>query len=43
LHDIGKNIVAMLLEGAGFEVTDLGADVPKKKFWNLLKMRKQIL
>lgn len=32
LHDIGKNIVAMLLEGAGFEVTDLGADVPKEKF-----------
>jgi len=32
LHDIGKNIVAMLLEGAGFEVIDLGADVPKEKF-----------
>lgn len=32
MHDIGKNIVAMLLEGAGFEVTDLGADVPKEKF-----------
>jgi 5-methyltetrahydrofolate--homocysteine methyltransferase len=32
LHDIGKNIVSMLLEGAGFEVTDLGADVPKEKF-----------
>lgn len=32
LHDIGKNIVAMLLEGAGYEVTDLGADVPKEKF-----------
>jgi len=32
LHDIGKNIVAMLLEGAGFEVIDLGGDVPKEKF-----------
>ncbi|UCC38580.1 MAG: corrinoid protein [Candidatus Aminicenantes bacterium] len=32
LHDIGKNIVAMLLEGAGFEVTDLGTDVSKEKF-----------
>lgn len=29
LHDIGKNIVAMLPEGAGFEVIDLGGDVPK--------------
>ena len=32
LHDIGKNIVAMLLQGAGFEIIDLGADVPKEKF-----------
>jgi 5-methyltetrahydrofolate--homocysteine methyltransferase len=32
LHDIGKNIVAMLLEGAGYEVIDLGADVSKEKF-----------
>ncbi len=32
LHDIGKNIVAMLLQGAGFEVVDLGADVPLEKF-----------
>jgi 5-methyltetrahydrofolate--homocysteine methyltransferase len=32
LHDIGKNIVAMLLQGAGFEVVDLGADVPIEKF-----------
>ena len=32
LHDIGKNIVSMLLEGAGFEIIDLGADVPKEKF-----------
>ncbi|MBU1338052.1 MAG: corrinoid protein [Acidobacteria bacterium] len=32
LHDIGKNIVAMLLEGAGFEVIDLGADVKIERF-----------
>lgn len=32
LHDIGKNIVAMLLQGAGFEVVDLGADVPVDRF-----------
>jgi 5-methyltetrahydrofolate--homocysteine methyltransferase len=32
LHDIGKNIVAMLLQGAGFEVVDLGADVPVEQF-----------
>ena len=37
LHDIGKNIVAMLLEGAGFEVVDLGADVPKEKFIEFAK------
>ena len=28
LHDIGKNLVALMLEGAGFEVKDLGVDVP---------------
>ncbi len=32
LHDIGKNLVAMMLESAGFEVIDLGVDVPKEKF-----------
>jgi len=32
LHDIGKNLVVMMLEGAGFEVTDLGTDVPVEKF-----------
>ena len=31
-HDIGKNIVAMMLEGAGFEVIDLGCDVAPEKF-----------
>ena len=32
LHDIGKNLVAMMIESAGFEVIDLGVDVPKEKF-----------
>jgi 5-methyltetrahydrofolate--homocysteine methyltransferase len=32
LHDIGKNLVAMMLQGAGFEVVDLGTDVPPEKF-----------
>ncbi len=32
LHDIGKNLVAMMLEGAGFKVFDLGVDVPAEKF-----------
>jgi corrinoid protein of di/trimethylamine methyltransferase len=32
LHDIGKNLVAAMLEGAGFEVTDLGTDVAPEKF-----------
>ncbi len=32
LHDIGKNLVGMLLEGAGFEVNDVGTDVPPSKF-----------
>ena len=32
LHDIGKNLVGMMLEGAGFEVIDLGVDVPSEKF-----------
>ena len=32
LHDIGKNLVALMLEGAGFEVKDLGVDVVPEKF-----------
>lgn len=32
LHDIGKNLVGMMLEGAGFEIIDLGPDVPGEKF-----------
>jgi len=32
LHDIGKNLVAMMLKGAGFEVVDLGVDISPEKF-----------
>lgn len=32
LHDIGKNLVAAMLEGTGFEVVDLGVDVPPERF-----------
>lgn len=39
LHDIGKNIVAAMLEGAGFEVTDLGADVPPQLFVDAVQTR----
>ncbi|MFN8465354.1 MAG: cobalamin-dependent protein [Caldilineaceae bacterium] len=32
MHDIGKNLVAMMLESAGFDVQDLGSDVHPNKF-----------
>ena len=37
LHDIGKNLVKMMLEGAGFEVVDLGVDVSADKFVEAVK------
>jgi len=37
LHDIGKNLVALMIESAGFEVIDLGVDVPADKFVEALK------
>ncbi|MFN8092337.1 MAG: corrinoid protein [Vicinamibacteria bacterium] len=37
LHDIGKNLVCMMLEGAGFEVVDLGVDVTPEKFVDAVK------
>jgi 5-methyltetrahydrofolate--homocysteine methyltransferase len=37
LHDIGKNLVSMMLEGAGFEVVDLGTDATPEKFVNAIK------
>ena len=43
LHDIGKNLVAMMLKGAGFEVTDLGVDVMPEKFVERAKAAKSQL
>ena len=40
LHDIGKNIVAAMLEGGGFEVIDLGADVPADRFVQTIQERR---
>jgi 5-methyltetrahydrofolate--homocysteine methyltransferase len=37
LHDIGKNLVAMMLKGAGYKIVDLGADVPAEKFIDAAK------
>ncbi len=37
LHDIGKNLVAMMLEGAGFEIIDLGVDVKPEQFVQTVK------
>lgn len=40
MHDIGKNLVIMMLEGAGFEVVDLGVDVSTERFVEAVKERK---
>jgi len=40
IHDIGKNIVAILLKGAGYEVYDLGVDVPEEKVVEFVKEEK---
>lgn len=37
IHDIGKNLVGMMLEGAGFEVVDIGVNIPMEKFIEALK------
>ena len=40
IHDIGKNIVAILLKGAGYEVNDLGIDVPQEKIISVVREEK---
>ncbi len=40
LHDIGKNLLAIMLEGAGFEVVDLGVDVPPERFVEACRQRR---
>ncbi|MDI7275513.1 MAG: corrinoid protein [Anaerolineae bacterium] len=37
LHDIGKNLVSMMLQGAGFEIVDLGVDVSPERFVETIK------
>lgn len=39
LHDIGKNLVCMMLEGAGFEIIDLGTDVTPEQFVDAVKTK----
>jgi len=43
LHDIGKNLVIMMLEGAGFQLTDLGVDVQPDKFIAAVKGGAQLI
>jgi 5-methyltetrahydrofolate--homocysteine methyltransferase len=43
IHDIGKNLVAMLLEGAGFEITDLGVDNAPAQFVKAAKGGAEII
>jgi methanogenic corrinoid protein MtbC1 len=44
LHDIGKDIVALVLEGNGYDVTDLGVDVPEERFVEAVaKVRPQVV
>ncbi len=43
LHDIGKNLVVMMLKGAGFDVVDLGVDVSPQKFVDKIKEIKPVI
>ena len=43
LHDIGKNLVMMMMEGAGYQIIDLGVDVTPEKFVEVVKDGAQIL
>jgi 5-methyltetrahydrofolate--homocysteine methyltransferase len=43
LHDIGKNLVAMIIEGAGWEVIDLGVDVSSEKFIQSIRENKEAI
>ena len=40
IHDIGKNLVAMMMEGAGFEVVDIGINNPVEKYLDALAAEK---
>ncbi|OFV68945.1 corrinoid protein [Acetobacterium wieringae] len=43
LHDIGKNLVVMMLESAGFDMVDLGVDVPAEKFVEAIKESENVV
>jgi len=40
VHDIGKNLVIMMMQGAGFEIHDLGVDVPPERFYEAIQRHK---
>lgn len=42
LHDIGKNLVSMMIESTGFEIVDLGVDVPDTKFVEAVKENENV-
>lgn len=42
LHDIGKNLVAMMIESAGFDIVDIGVDVPAQKFVDAIKENENV-
>ncbi|WP_419660963.1 MttC2: trimethylamine corrinoid protein 1 [Desulfosarcina variabilis str. Montpellier] len=42
LHDIGKNLVAMMVESTGFDIVDLGVDVPADKFIDAVKTNENV-
>ncbi len=42
LHDIGKNLVCMMVESAGFDMVDLGVDVPSQKFIDAIKSNENV-
>jgi 5-methyltetrahydrofolate--homocysteine methyltransferase len=42
LHDIGKNLVGMMLQGAGYEIIDLGTDIPPAKFAEAVRMHRPV-
>ncbi|WKY43718.1 corrinoid protein [Eubacteriaceae bacterium ES2] len=43
LHDIGKNLVVMMLESAGFDMVDLGVDVPAERFVEAVKENNNVV
>jgi 5-methyltetrahydrofolate--homocysteine methyltransferase len=43
LHDIGKSLVAMMIEGAGFEIIDLGVDVPPEDFVQAIRLGADVI